>query len=96
MLKIRAQDIDTYDNIVLHDSPQLYSSTEPLTIGYYVDDGYCNASPACQRAVMLAKQALEKTGHTLVPWCPPNVAYAMTSFANCLSADGGADIIESM
>ena len=40
-----------------------YRSTRKLRIGYYVDDGYMTASPACQRAVRVAVEAFKAEGH---------------------------------
>ena len=42
---------------------QVYESKKPLRIGYYVNDGLTKATPACERAVLVAKTALEKMGH---------------------------------
>ncbi len=42
---------------------QIYESTKKLRIGYYTHDGFFTATAACQRAVMVAKEALEKRGH---------------------------------
>ena len=36
-----------------------------MRIGFYVTDGFYQAVPACQRAVLLAKAALESRGHTV-------------------------------
>ena len=46
-------------------SKQIYESTKPLKIGFYVHDGYVKPVPACQRAVLMAKAALESRGHTV-------------------------------
>lgn len=42
-----------------------------LKVGYYVDDGFVPASPACARAVMETVEALRKDGHTVVEFKPP-------------------------
>lgn len=44
---------------------QIYESKKPLRIGFYVHDGYIQPVPACQRAVLMAKAALESRGHTV-------------------------------
>lgn len=44
---------------------QIYESTQSLRIGFYVDNGLVKAVPACERAVGMAKQALEALGHTV-------------------------------
>lgn len=48
-----------------------------MTIGYYYDDGYLEASPSCTRAVEIAKTELESAGHTLVPLEVPDIEKAM-------------------
>ena len=44
---------------------QIFESTKPLRIGFYLTDGFVQAVPACERAVLMAKAALEKRGHTV-------------------------------
>ena len=44
---------------------QIYENQRPLKIGYYVYDGCTRCVPAVERAVMLAKAALETLGHTV-------------------------------
>ncbi|KAH3771538.1 hypothetical protein DPMN_172861 [Dreissena polymorpha] len=43
----------------------MFSSTQPLRVGFYDYDGYCRAVPACKRAVLKAKDTLERLGHTV-------------------------------
>lgn len=52
---------------------EIYESTKPLRVGFYVHDGYVKPVPACQKAVLMAKAALEKRGHTVVEFTPPNI-----------------------
>ncbi|XP_013419492.1 vitamin D3 hydroxylase-associated protein-like [Lingula anatina] len=52
---------------------EIYEGRRPLRIGYYWNDGGGDAMPAVQRAVQLAKSVLEKRGHLLLPWTPPDV-----------------------
>ena len=42
---------------------QIYESQYSLRIGYYVNDGYLPCIPAVERAMEIAKAALEKKGH---------------------------------
>lgn len=56
---------------------KIFESTKSLRIGYYFDDGYTKASPACVRAVEVAKMRLELAGHTLVPLKVPDIDKAM-------------------
>jgi len=44
---------------------QVYSSTQPLRIGYYETDFFTMPSPAMRRAVRETKQLLEEAGHTV-------------------------------
>lgn len=48
-----------------------YTNNRPLRVGYYVDDGFVPASPACQRAVLTAVNALKGAGHTVEEFVPP-------------------------
>ena len=41
-----------------------------LKFGYYRTDGFCRASPACERAVMETVEALRKKGHECVEFEP--------------------------
>lgn len=67
-----------------------------LKIGYWVDDGAVRASPAAQRAVRETVAALEKEGHELVEWRPPNVAYALKIFAALTSSDGYRQLLSNI
>lgn len=42
---------------------KVYKSKRPLKIGFYTQDGFFQAVPACERAVQLAKTALQNIGH---------------------------------
>jgi Asp-tRNA(Asn)/Glu-tRNA(Gln) amidotransferase A subunit family amidase len=64
-----------------------------VTFGYYVDDGFVPASPACARAVRVAVAALERAGHRCVPMQPGGLGPASVElFYQLLSADGGETI----
>ncbi|GFR91180.1 fatty-acid amide hydrolase 1-like, partial [Elysia marginata] len=54
----------------------VYENRKPLKIGYYVYDECTRCVPAVEKAVMLAKAALEKLGHTMVETSPYKAAYA--------------------
>ncbi|GEM07545.1 amidase family protein [Rhodotorula toruloides] len=58
-----------------------------LKFGYYLNDGFCKASPACERAVLMAVEALRKKGHECVEFEPPNPLEAMEYFTALTSAD---------
>ncbi|XP_053374131.1 fatty acid amide hydrolase 1-like [Mercenaria mercenaria] len=69
---------------------RIYKSKDPLTIGFYTHDGYIQSVPACQRAVLLAKKALEFMGHTVVEFVPPRVTYMIPNlYIRSVQGDGG-------
>lgn len=68
----------------------LFAAKSPLTIGYYEWDGFLEPTPACRRAVQVAKMALEAAGHTVVPFTPPNVSFLYRLYIASLIPDGGA------
>ncbi len=43
----------------------MFSSSRPLRIGYYVNNGLLTTVPAVQRAVLQAKAHMEAKGHTV-------------------------------
>ena len=53
-------------SIIFHLPLQVYNSTKPLRIGYFMTDGDYNPLPPCQRAVSETKQLLESQGHTVI------------------------------
>ena len=75
---------------------KVYHSKKPLRIGYYMDDTYYASSPACHRAVLIGKKALEKRGHEVVPWTPPNVDFMMKFFLKCFAGDAGKEVLDSL
>lgn len=56
---------------------KMYMSSKPLRIGYYENDGYQQPSPSMRRGLRETKALLERAGHTLVPFTPPKIMYAM-------------------
>lgn len=61
-----------------------------LKFGYYLTDGVCRSSPACERAVLETVNALRKSGHEVVEFAPPSPAKALELFVALTSADGCA------
>ena len=59
-----------------------------LTIGMYVDDGFLPASPSQQRAVEIAKNALEDAGATVVDYAPSRAEDLVYLWMGAISADG--------
>ncbi|GAA5825521.1 hypothetical protein JCM11251_000271 [Rhodosporidiobolus azoricus] len=57
-----------------------------MRFGYFVNDGFCRASPACQRAVLETVEALRKEGHECIEFEPPSPIEAMEFFIALTSA----------
>ncbi|KAK3574589.1 hypothetical protein QTP86_011244 [Hemibagrus guttatus] len=76
---------------------QVYESLEPLRIGYYENDGYHQPSPSMSRALRETKELLEKAGHTLIRFHPPQMFTAFNEYvARGNLADGGATLLEHL
>ncbi|KAL3831430.1 hypothetical protein ACJMK2_023181 [Sinanodonta woodiana] len=76
---------------------EIFQSKRPLKIGYYVNDGYLQSVPACQRVVMMAKTALEAQGHTVISFDPPDVPQMWTElYLKSVAGDGGRTFLEAM
>ena len=71
---------------VAFDEPEVRNNGK-LKVGYYIDDGFVAASPACQRAVLEAVEALRKDGHTVVEFKPPRIMDLMTSYYGLITSD---------
>ncbi|KAM5249012.1 fatty-acid amide hydrolase 1 [Ctenodactylus gundi] len=75
---------------------EVYTSSRPLRVGYYETDNYTMPSPAMKRALLETKRSLEAAGHTLVPFLPSNIPYALeTLCAGGLFSDGGHSFIQN-
>uniref|UniRef100_G3PDL4 Fatty-acid amide hydrolase 1 n=1 Tax=Gasterosteus aculeatus aculeatus TaxID=481459 RepID=G3PDL4_GASAC len=76
---------------------QMYQSSEPLRIGYLEDDGYTQPSPSMARGVREVKALLEQAGHTLVPYTPLKITYAVTELlVKGLLADGANRLVQKL
>ncbi|XP_066481539.1 vitamin D3 hydroxylase-associated protein-like [Tiliqua scincoides] len=74
---------------------EIYSSTRPLRIGYYDEDGYFQPSPSMKRAVQETRQLLQEAGHTLIPFKPPRIDFLVDElFTKALAADGNSTLVE--
>uniref|UniRef100_A0A8D0DYT5 Fatty-acid amide hydrolase 1 n=1 Tax=Salvator merianae TaxID=96440 RepID=A0A8D0DYT5_SALMN len=74
---------------------EIYTSSSPLRIGYYEDDGYFEPSPSMRRAVRETKNLLQAAGHTLIPFTPPRLNYVIDElFTRGLFSDGAANLLE--
>ncbi|NXL32983.1 FAAH1 hydrolase, partial [Glaucidium brasilianum] len=96
MRALLCEDMFSLDSTVppLPFNEEVYSSMQPLRIGYYETDFFTMPSPAMRRAVREAKQLLEDAGHTLVPFELMNVDYVIFNFCvRGVFADGGASYL---
>ncbi|XP_053929353.1 fatty-acid amide hydrolase 1 isoform X2 [Cuculus canorus] len=97
MRALLCEDMFNLDSTVppLPFNEEIYSSTQPLRIGYYETDFFTMPSPAMRRAVREMKELLEDAGHTLVPFELMNVDYVVFNFClRGLFADGGASFLK--
>lgn len=74
----------------------VYANKSPLRIGYYVGlggDRLLKPVPAVERAVMLAKRALEQAGHVVVEYQLPGVdRLADKLYTRIMLSDGGESV----
>ncbi|XP_062920592.1 fatty-acid amide hydrolase 1 isoform X1 [Mobula hypostoma] len=76
---------------------EVYSSSKPLRIGYYESDGFWIPLACMKRTVMETKQLLEAAGHTLIPFTPLKIPYAIKELAiKGIGADCGTTILENL
>ncbi|XP_008107759.2 vitamin D3 hydroxylase-associated protein [Anolis carolinensis] len=72
---------------------EVFSSSTPLRVGFFDTDGYFLLPPCMRRAVHTTKKLLQEAGHTLVPFTPPSVHYAIDElFFKGVFADGGSTL----
>lgn len=83
-----AADGDVYMAPTPFDEGQL-AATKPLRVGFFVDNGMYACSPSMGRAVRDAAARLEKQGHILVPFAPPECLKAAKLMNAIFTADGG-------
>ncbi|NXF47148.1 FAAH1 hydrolase, partial [Oceanites oceanicus] len=98
MRALLCEDMFNLDSTVppLPFNEEVYSSTQPLRIGYYETDFFTMPSPAMRRAVRETKQLLEDAGHTLVPFELTNADYMIFNFCvRGMFADGAASFLKS-
>ncbi|KAK2835629.1 hypothetical protein Q5P01_016113 [Channa striata] len=76
---------------------QIYHSSKPLRIGYLIDDGYTQPTPSMARGIREVKALLEQAGHTLVPYSPPKINYAVPDLlVKGVLADGGYTLLQKL
>uniref|UniRef100_A0A803XQV0 Fatty-acid amide hydrolase 1 n=1 Tax=Meleagris gallopavo TaxID=9103 RepID=A0A803XQV0_MELGA len=75
---------------------EVYTSSKPLRIGYYEEDGYFQPSPSMKRAVQQTRKLLQEAGHTIVPFAPPKIDYMVDElFTRGIFSDGAAHLVDS-
>ncbi|KAF6108663.1 fatty acid amide hydrolase [Phyllostomus discolor] len=75
---------------------EVYASSQPLRVGYYETDNYTMPTPAMKRAVLETKQRLEAAGHTLIPFLPRNIPYALETLSvGGMFSDGGSSFLQN-
>ncbi|XP_021540118.1 LOW QUALITY PROTEIN: fatty-acid amide hydrolase 1-like [Neomonachus schauinslandi] len=76
---------------------EVYSSNQPLRIGYCESDGFTQPTPSMARAMRLTSRLLQDAGHQVIPFSIPRVEYAVEHlFVGGLFADGGATLLEKI
>nr|XP_055197775.1 fatty-acid amide hydrolase 1-like isoform X1 [Nyctereutes procyonoides] len=76
---------------------EIYSSNQPLRIGYCESDGFTQPSPSMARAMRLTSRLLQDAGHQVIPFSIPRIEYAVKHlFVGGLFADGGATLLEKL
>ncbi|XP_027504642.1 vitamin D3 hydroxylase-associated protein isoform X1 [Corapipo altera] len=74
---------------------EVYTSSNPLRIGYYEGDGYFQPSPSMKRAIQQTRKLLQDAGHTLVPFAPPKIDYMVDElFTRGIFSDGAAHLVD--
>ncbi|XP_066297047.1 fatty-acid amide hydrolase 1-like isoform X1 [Branchiostoma lanceolatum] len=72
---------------------EIYEDKKPMRIGYFTSLRFCPPTPSMGRAVIMAKEALEKAGHTLVAFDPPDELRAIIDLTSRLvTADNGRTV----
>ncbi|XP_054996351.1 fatty-acid amide hydrolase 1 [Sorex araneus] len=75
---------------------EVYQSSRPLRVGYYETDNYTKPTPAMRRALLETKRSLEAAGHTLVPFRPNDIPYALEVLSTGgLFSDGGHSFLQN-
>ncbi|XP_077927909.1 LOW QUALITY PROTEIN: vitamin D3 hydroxylase-associated protein-like [Halichoerus grypus] len=76
---------------------EVYSSNQPLRIGYCESDGFTQPTPSMARAMRLTSRPLQDAGHQVIPFSSPRIEYAVEHlFVGGLFADGGATLLEKL
>ncbi|MBV97506.1 Fatty-acid amide hydrolase 1, partial [Eschrichtius robustus] len=88
--------LETMDKAAQRFRLQVYTSSQPLRVGYYETDNYTMPTPAMTRALLETKKRLEAAGHTLVPFLPSNIPHALETLSTGgLFSDGGKSFLQN-
>ena len=68
---------------------KLYDQSKPLTFGYFDNLEAFPATPGVRRAVHVAKAALEKRGHKVIPFNFIDSKSMLRDYYNLLTSEGG-------
>ena len=71
------------------------SSLGELTFGLMASDGLVNPQPPVARAVQIVVEAVQKAGHKVIDWKPPNHPDGLATTFKTWSFDGGKDVHEA-
>ncbi|EFB27531.1 hypothetical protein PANDA_008150, partial [Ailuropoda melanoleuca] len=76
---------------------EVYSTNQPLRIGYCESDGFTQPTPSMARAMRLTSRLLQEAGHQVIPFSIPRIEYAVQHlFVGGVFADGGATFLEKL
>ncbi|XP_004400733.1 PREDICTED: fatty-acid amide hydrolase 1-like, partial [Odobenus rosmarus divergens] len=77
---------------------EVYSSNQPLRIGYCESDGFAQPTPSMARAMRLTSRPLQAAGgHQVIPFSIPRIECAVEHLLmGGLFADGGATLLEKL
>ena len=73
-----------------------YASMKKIKIGYFIDDDFLAATPACQRAVLIAVEALKHDGHSVELFYPPKVSEIIGLYYSIMSADSAKTLLSQV
>ena len=71
-------------------------NTSKLAFGIYKNDGIVTPHPPVQRALDIAVKTLEKMGHKVMEWKPPNHKRGNDIIGKVYMYDGGVDLHSSL
>ena len=85
-------DINPLSRIPWRDDKAVISKDDLLSFAVLRHDGSATPHPPVQRAISTAVEALEKQGHKVIEWHPPDHARGINIILKAWTYDNGADI----